>query len=310
MKKYLFFILITSLLALIFIFPSVTYDGALAGLNLWLFNILPTMLPCLIITDILKKINGIYLISKLPAKFFTPILGISKISSYAILGGMICGYPLGAKLICDLYSDKSISKNEAEYLLTFSNNPGPIFISTYIFNNLLNNQYKALGFAVIYTSIFITALIFNINYRNKSHYAPTANHTSNKLLSNSITTIDNSIYNSFYIIIKIGGYIILFSLITSLINNFLAKKNIFSVVVIGMFEMTTGIYSASLLNCSTYSQMVIMCCLCILGGLCTTLQTYSIINNYNLSLKKYIISKFTTTFIALLLFSILKCVRL
>lgn len=310
MKKYLFFILITSLLALIFIYPSVTYDGALAGLNLWLFNILPTMLPCLIITDILKKINGIYLISKPPSKFFSPLLGISEISSYAILGGLICGYPLGAKLICDLYSNKSITKHEAEYLLTFSNNPGPIFISTYIFNNLLNNQYKALGFIVIYTSIFVTALVFNINYRKQIEFSGNTNSTTSKILPNSIETIDNSIYNSFYIIIKIGGYIILFSLITNLINHFLVEKNILSVVIIGLFEMTNGIFSASQLNCTPYTQMTLMCSLCILGGLCTTLQTYSIISEYNLSLRKYIISKFATTFIALLLFNILKCVRL
>lgn len=305
MKKYLFFTFTISLLALIFIYPSITYNGALSGLNLWLFNILPTMLPCLIITDMLKKINGIYIISIFPAKILTPLLGISSVSSYAILGGLICGYPLGAKLICDLYSNRNIDKHEAEYLLTFSNNPGPIFISTYIFNNLLNNKYKTIGFITIYTSIFLTALAYNINFRKKFSHKNIKNTSTTKLIASSIENIDNSIYNSFYIIIKIGGYIILFSLIASIINYFFTEKTVISAMTIGLFEMTNGIFSVSQLNCQTFIKMALMCSLSILGGICTTLQTYSIIHDYNLSIKKYVISKLLTTVISICIFALI-----
>lgn len=304
MKKYLFFIFTITLLALIFIHPSISYNGALSGLNLWLYNIMPTMLPCLIITDILKKINGIYIISKLPSKLLSPLLGISSISGYAILGGLICGYPIGAKLICDLYSNKHINKNEAEYLLTFSNNPGPIFISTYIFSNLLNNQYKYAGFVIIYLSIFLTALLYNIDFKSNITKYTLNNNYNTKLLTSSIETIDNSIYNSFNLLIKIGGYIILFSLISNIINYYVNSPSILSTFLIGLLEMTTGIFNTSMLKYPTYIKMSIMCILCILGGICTTLQTYSIIYTHHLSIKKYIEAKIITASIATILFTI------
>ena len=50
--------------------------------------------------------------------------------SYALLLGLICGYPMGAKLTADLFREGKITKSEAQYLLTFCNNPGPVFISS------------------------------------------------------------------------------------------------------------------------------------------------------------------------------------
>ena len=156
----------------------------------------------------------------------------------------------------------------------------------------------------IYISIFLTALIYNINFRKNKNDIYIASKTHTTLAASSIDTIDNSIYNSFYIIVRIGGYIIIFSLIANIINYFFKDITVLSTLIIGLFEMTNGIFSASMLDCSIYVKMSLMCIICVFGGICTTLQTYSIIHEHKLSIKKYLISKTLTASIATVIFYI------
>ena len=69
---------------------------------------------------------------------------------------MLSGYPLGAKLTCDLYNENKISKSEAQRILCFSNNSGPIFIIGTIGTQMLNNS--ALGYKLLAIHIFLLYL--------------------------------------------------------------------------------------------------------------------------------------------------------
>jgi hypothetical protein len=46
----------------------------------------------------------------------------------AFICGIISGYPIGAKSVCDIYARGKISKSEAESLLAYCNNSGPLFV--------------------------------------------------------------------------------------------------------------------------------------------------------------------------------------
>ena len=61
-------------------------------------------------------------------KFIKPIFNVPGESLIAIILGIISGYPIGAKVVCNLKKDKIISKTEAERLISFTNNSGPLFI--------------------------------------------------------------------------------------------------------------------------------------------------------------------------------------
>lgn len=40
----------------------------------------------------------------------------------------LCGFPVGTKMVCDLYSQRRLSRRQAEHLLRFCNNAGPGFV--------------------------------------------------------------------------------------------------------------------------------------------------------------------------------------
>ncbi len=72
---------------------------------------------------------------------------------------------MGAKLTADLLRENCITKNEADYLLTISNNASPMFLMAYILNQLLHTQRMViLSFALIYVSDFLCCMIFRAVY--------------------------------------------------------------------------------------------------------------------------------------------------
>ena len=81
------------------------------------------------------------------APFFKVVFGLSPGGAYVFLLGLLTGYPMGAKLTADLYYAGKISRQEAEYLLTFCNNPSPAFLITYVGHICLEGKLH-IGFLV------------------------------------------------------------------------------------------------------------------------------------------------------------------
>ncbi len=50
------------------------------------------------------------------------------IGAYAFIMGIISGYPVGASIVTEFRNSGECSKAEAERLLSFTNNSGPLFI--------------------------------------------------------------------------------------------------------------------------------------------------------------------------------------
>lgn len=58
---------------------------------------------------------------------FEKIYKYSSFGLYAIFMGFFCGFPMGAKVVSELYGNDKISKSEANTLLAFCNNIGPAY---------------------------------------------------------------------------------------------------------------------------------------------------------------------------------------
>ena len=90
--------------------PSEAVSGAAAGLSLWYCTVLPTLLPCMVLSGYLISTG---LMEKMPP------------APFAFLIGWFCGYPMGAKTIADLYKKRSISKEYGSRLLILCCEPSP-----------------------------------------------------------------------------------------------------------------------------------------------------------------------------------------
>ncbi len=151
------------LLLLLFLmrFPAEALSAARDGMDLWLNTLIPTLLPFMILTNILIYTGTAEKLSAPLGAFWKKAFGISPSGACALILGLLCGYPMGAKTASDMYSCGRIGKREAEYLLTFTNHASPVFIYTYIIHICLQDQISPLPvFGILLLSSVLTMLFF------------------------------------------------------------------------------------------------------------------------------------------------------
>ena len=306
MKKLLLFAGILVLLLYLLFCPLQALEAAREGLNLWLNTLIPTFLPFVILTNIL---TGTGMIEKMlnPMKYFWKnIWGISPSGSYALLTGWLCGYPMGAKVTSDLYEAGKISRSEAEYLFTFVNQPSPAFINTYVVNICMKNQVSVgKTFIIIYLSAFITMVIFRYLYFSKDATDSKETKIETSIPSSPGALLDVSIMNGFETITRLGGYILLFSILAAAVKEYWNKGELSCCILLGFMEMTTGIRALSIIPFPTEIKYLCIVPVTVMGGLCVAAQTRSIVSR-KLSLHLYYSAKIlsaTVSVIQILVFA-------
>lgn len=75
------------------------------------------------------------------------------VGAYAFIMGIISGYPVGAKIVTEFRKNGDCSKAEAERLLAFTNNSGPLFIIGTIGVSMFGNTLIRIAF--IYNSYIV-----------------------------------------------------------------------------------------------------------------------------------------------------------
>lgn len=308
MKKILYTVVSLVLLVFLLFFPRESLASAQEGMQLWLNILLPTLLPFMILTGVLIQTDMIG--QRLPPmeSIWQKIFGVSPAGAYAVLFGLLCGYPMGAKLTSDLYASRKISRREAQYLLTFTNHASPMFISSYLIHTCMNGQVSALEvFSLLLGSAFLTMLcmrlwFFRTGSRYTAGFSPI--YTSKKETSSDSSPgaiLDASIMNGFETITKLGGYILMFSILTACVRHFWKSQSILSYVLFCLLEMTTGLHSLSLSGLNPEIKYLCALVTVVLGGACITAQTRSLVTE-ELSLLPYLASKLVNALIVILLF--------
>lgn len=127
-KKNFFSISFLLFVVLLVIFSNSTFRAAKTGLNLWANNVIPSLFPFLVAVELLKHTDVIYYLSMRVDKYMRPLFNLPGIATFPFIMGLLSGYPVGAKIVSSLYENGACSKNEAERMLSFTNNSGPLFI--------------------------------------------------------------------------------------------------------------------------------------------------------------------------------------
>lgn len=231
---------IVFLLCLI-LFSKTAFTAASKGLNLWLEIVVPSLFPFFITSELLKKSGFVRSAGILLEPLMRPLFNIPGTGSFAFLMGIISGYPVGAKITSDLYRDKLLTSEEAERLLAFSNNSGPLFIIGAVSVGMFKMPSLGLVFFVCHLAAGITVgMIYKLYFRerkkNSRRKKPGCNvNNSNintdgknafsrfktEVLKSGNSSLGNllgsAITNSVQTILMIGGFIIFFSVLINLL---------------------------------------------------------------------------------------------
>ena len=127
--------------------------------------------------------------------------------------------------------------------------------------------------------------------------------------SNLGEILAKSIMDAIHSVVLIGGFVVLFSVIISILENtgilFIFSKllipifNLFGISEVystgfttGLIELTNGVNIISLITAKSISLNIVLCAfLTGFGGICVLLQVFSITSKSGLSIKPYIYGK-------------------
>ena len=284
------------LLLLLFLlrYPQEALSASRDGLGLWLNALIPTLLPFLILTGFLIRTGTADKLTAPARSFWKICIGITPFGAYALILGLLCGYPMGAKITSDMYRHGKIGKREAEYLLTFTNHASPAFISTYLVHICLNDQADRENvYLILFLSAFLTMLFFRfIIFKN--HTVEEKNGLKPKMEPSKAcslgTLLDTSIMNGFETIARLGGYILLFSILSALVRHYWKSGAPALCLLLGTLELTTGLHFLSQAALPFGVTYILAMAMTSFGGLCILAQTKSVLHK-ELSVAPYICAK-------------------
>lgn len=265
--------------------PSRYMNSVLSGLKLFALSVLPSLFPFFFLSNILTEIGTISKLSRGLRKITNKLFRVPSIASYIFLMSILCGYPVGAKLIEDFYEKGLIDEEEAKRILPLSSTSGPIFVIGAVGAGLLNDA--RLG-VLIYVSHIISMLFSAIILRKKKKVFDEKFILEKK----PDNVIGKSINTSITSILAVGAYVSIFYMfidmafdvgILDLLSNIIAKlishtkidPDISVGISSGLIEMTRGCRDIASLSSNKLLQIV--CCSGIIsfGSLSILMQSHS-----------------------------------
>ena len=298
------------------IFSNSNLPAIKSALLLWANSVVPSLFPFFVATELLMHTNIINLLGNLFNHFMKPLFNVRGEGSFAFIMGIISGYPIGAKIASNFRENNICSKEECERLLSFTNNSGPLFIIGTV--GILMFRNTTIGILLFFTHLLAcitVGFIFRFWKRN--------NKISNDILKNDTLNsskknvsfsnlgeiLAESITSSISTILLIGGFVVIFSSIISILKASGILNNISIVIspifqllnidtsfiqglLTGFLEITNGINIISSIACKNLSINIIFTAFLLgFGGISIFLQVWSITSKTDLSIRPYIYGK-------------------
>lgn len=276
-------------LLLLFLSPELCFLGAKNGIKLWIFTVIPSLLPFIIVSNLLLNLNLLSSLTDWIYPILHPLFKVSKYGCFPILIGMLSGYPMGAKSCADLVKEKKVTLEEGQYLLSFVNNPSPMFLTSYLAIQCLHSEHiKYLLYSIILLSSFLCSIFYRIFSQNKRKNFSIVETPQKTTANFSLAyAMDKSILDGFLTITKIGGYILLFSILSTFLLNLPNTFNFISYGLLSLTEITTATNQIGNSDFSTKIKIILTLTSTAFGGLSSLFQTQSVIAGSGLSLKTY-----------------------
>ena len=304
MKQFLIGLSFCFLFLYLLLFPQNGLYACTHALVLWSGSVVPALFPVMILSRLLISTDILYLILKPVAFLCGRFLHLSFYGTYALLLGYVCGYPMGIKTIADLEDERLLSQEEGRFLATFINNVSPGFLSGYVCTELLQKPETAPAYMVIIYGASLTyGTVTAIFQKNAGTLPPYAKETivqpDQKSHLSFLMLLDHTLEDSILQLLKIGGYMVLFSVLSSItcVFSFLPKTAM--VLLSATLEISCGAQQITLLACSAFLKGILLTASLSFGGLCSAFQSSSFLQRAGIPLPKYIKAKAMISLIAL-----------
>lgn len=327
--------IVWSLLALGFVIwmvkdPQGVFNAAQKGLQAWWNIVFPALLPFFIASDLLTSLGFVRFLGTLLQPVMRPLFNLPGDASFVMAIGFTSGYPIGSALTAQLRSNGQLTRLEGERLMAFTNNASPLFMLCAVAIGMFHNPNLGVLIAIAH---YLANLTIGIALRFYGRQDPEAvqQYKGRKSLFKAAlrdmlqyqhqnyqplgSLLSDAVKKSMQQLLTIGGFIIIFSVIISIMNqlgglDLLASTfnlitgplgfdpDINQGLAAGFFEITLGVKRISETQAPLWQQAVAISLVLAWCGLSVQAQVASMISKTDLGIGLFIICRITHALLA------------
>ena len=263
-----------TILLIFFIFNSNIVRVDLYDTILFLAErLIPTLFPFAVITQFILRENP-----KIPlSRYICKLLGIPENLLTPLILGIICGFPIGAILVRELYKQGAVEKRQAERIIILSSQPSIAFLL--FISKETGDIFYGKNFVPVSLLVVLCFLIFSKRKPSKTDYS--------RVISRQSVPLTKCITTSGEAMINLSFFVIAFSAVGSIIKSTL-KNPYFIAFILPFFEITTSLNYLSTSRISEALKLFLIPFSVGFSGLSVFMQIKNILSDTDLGIKKYI----------------------
>ncbi len=264
-------------------FPETAGQGISEGIDICLGTLIPSLYPFMVISSLIINLNITDLLEKHLSRISNFIFRLPGKCLGIILLSFVGGFPVGGKMIKEMYEKEEITASQGQQLLLFCVSPGPAFAISSVGFYMLGSKKAGL---IIYISLISASIIIGVLSRffiteeipNKHCGKASDIGTLSQSLIKSVSAASSSM-------LGVCSWVVIFSCINKLLE-ITAYSDSFKMFLYCILEVTNGcLISAGNLPVPIIAGIIGF------GGICTHLQIMSAVNKVGLKYKHFITAR-------------------
>ncbi len=289
MKKTIFYCAVIATIIFMLIYSKQVIRYSKEAMDMCYELIIPTLLPFFVCSGLLIYSGFGSILARAAGGIMRPLFNVAPSGAAAFVLGIISGFPLGAATAAQLYGCGSISKSEAERLLAFCNNSGPLFIIGSVGTAIYGRPiYGVLLYIIHIIASILAGMIFS-RYGSAHHNAPPMRlDTVDMPLTEVFST---ALGNASKSMITVCFSIIFFSSLSRAALDLLPLHPMLDALISGIVEFSTGTIKTAALSYGLYEKLILTSLIVGFSGISVHIQVMAMTSGYGLSLKPYILGK-------------------
>lgn len=268
-----------------------TAEFAYIGLNTWYLNMIPSLFPFMVLLNLLISTGISYWFMKPFSVFLKPFRNTED-ACFVLFFGFLCGFPLGAKCVVDLYRRGRLSKANSEYLLSFTNNIGPAYFCGFVLGQIYLTPSLGKSLFVMYGLPLLYGLFLrHTRYRRILDRELMTRRSEPPVIKPVLQCLPDAISSALTQITVLGGYMIVFNALRILPELLFTKNPYLYLAGQSILEISGGLLCIKTFVKSTVLTIVLVHTCLAFGGLSCFFQTTALFQNTPFSGKKYMLHK-------------------
>lgn len=262
-----------------------------AALALCARSVVPALFPFLVVSTLLLRLGFGELAAPWLAGLMEPLFRVDGVGSSALLLGLVGGYPIGPRTTAELYRQGALRRDEAERLLTFSNNSNPVFLISVLGLGVFGSVRAGLWLWLIHVcAALLTGLLFRGLGRGRKTVPPAISFQAPSLPAAFVSSVRDSAGTMLSVCAFVTFFYVLISPLTALPGPWAA-------LAVGCGELFS---LTPLLPCDRTGFLLAAGCAG-WGGLSVFCQTAALLDGTDLPLAPCLLGKLTHGLLSALL---------